>query len=99
MFGDAGGNCARNHYISDAQAVSLKKFLDIVVGIHNDLVTGTQTIGEGNLRDFVVTATLKKINVFLLQLQEYTAVIELSLETKVGDFKEMRGTVAKVGSS
>ena len=55
-----------------------------------------QTIDEGNLLDFVVTATLKKINVFLLQLEEYTAVIELSLETKVGDFAEMKGTVAKV---
>ena len=76
---------------SEAQATSLNKFLDIFTGIHNDLAAGLQAIDEGNLRDYVVAATLKQITVFILQLQEYIAMVELSLETKVGDFKEMKG--------
>ena len=82
--------------ISEAQALSIQKFLDTIVGTHNDLVTGMKTIDEDNLRDYVVAATLKQINIFILQLQEYTAMLELSLETMVGDFKEMKSIESKV---
>ena len=82
--------------ISEAQATSLQKFLEIFTGIQNDLSVCLGIIDEGNLRDYVVAATLKQVTVFILRLQEFTAMLELSLETRAGDFKEMKGIESKL---
>ena len=82
--------------ISEAQATSLQKFLEIFSGIQNDLSVCLGIIDEGNLRDYVVAATLKQVTVFILRLQEFTAMLELSLETRAGDFKEMKGIESKL---
>ena len=76
--------------------MSLRKFLDILIGMHNDLVTNVEVIDKENLRDYVVAATLKNAHVFTLQLQEYTSIVELALETMVGDFKEMKVMKLKI---
>ena len=77
--------------ISEGQAIFLHKFLEIFSGMQNELAAGLQVIDEGNLRDYVVAATLKQTQVYILKLQEFTAMLELSLETGGGDFKEMKG--------
>ena len=48
------------------------------------------------MRDYVVAATLKQVTVFILKLQEFTAMLELSLETRAGDFEEMKGIESKL---
>ena len=82
--------------VSEAQAISIHKFLDTIVSTHNNLVTDLQMIVEAKLREYVVAATLKQSNVFVVQLQEHTAMLELILETMVGDFNEMKGIDSKI---
>ena len=77
--------------ISEAQATSLNKFLEVFTCIQHELAAGLQVIGESNLKDYVIAATMTHVTVFMFQLQEFTAMLELSLETKVGDFKGMKG--------
>ena len=79
------------HQISHAQASSLHKFLDIFTTMQYELAAGLQVIDDSKLQEYVVAATFKNVTIFVLRLQDFIAMLELSLETKTDYYNEMKG--------
>jgi len=76
--------------ISDSEAKSLQQYISDAQDIVIELAAIIEEIRNAELQDFVIAASLKEAPLVALKIKEFLAMAEGSLESKAGDFKELK---------
>ncbi len=74
----------------------MEKYVATAKFIRDSLTDGLSAIQSDGLTDFVVQAPLKQIDIFIIKLKEFIAIAEGSLDSRAGDFEEIKATRAQI---